>query len=417
MRALFVSKDQGNARAGADVARAFVQRGWEAVYVLDKRGAAWRAYGAGSDLEEMLQGTQVVGAESPAEWLDHYNRANVVLVTLSASGAPNLELNAVGESRLLGRQKPVYGLEEVIGGRNNPGWEKGNYERVRALRRLFTALPTNEDHLFPNVTVTGPPQLSRYRGVDLDELGRKARLKLEIPLDQPIVYFSGQPEPENPHVLSRLGEALASIRHLIPAGTVLVVSRHGRELDRGRDRSGNEYVTGRHPDNAAAHRHALRHIRDRVRIRAVENSLDHKDLPDGHEEAIPQEFQPAQFATYQELVCACKDSGAVVTGFGADGMIVAPHLGVPSILYLDLRGYLFGGLLYREKKMNRLPLPVVPQVPQVPDLAGWLEMFLSAQAYQGALRAEHVEALKKTFAFPEQDPAEKIVDIVLKDLA
>ncbi|TSC71562.1 MAG: hypothetical protein G01um101438_1036 [Parcubacteria group bacterium Gr01-1014_38] len=381
-----MSKDIGNSLAGILVARTFSVRGITMTYALDRRGAAWKKY-TEDEVFRVLFGTsvRVVGAES---FHDLPAGADFLVVTLSASGPPNLE-QEVCRSGI-----PAYGLEEVLGGRHNPGWELSEPKPIALLRRVFTVLPTSEDG--PAVTVVGPPQLERYRGVDVAALGRQAREKLGISLDTPLVYYIGHPEPENPHALSRVGEALS---RLPQKDVVLVVSRHSRDKEI--------------PDNGPAHRHTLRHIQKRVGIRVIENSLGHKDLPEDHPEAIPREFCPENFATYQELVCACRSCGVIVTGFATDGTVVAPHLGVPSVLYLDCENYLFGGLLRREKCCDRLPLPLIPQVATVEALVHKLNYCLTDY---GGRRERYCATLREKFPFPERDPADKIADLVLQDL-
>lgn len=400
MHALFVSKDKGNALAGATVAREFHIRVHDVTYMLDRQGAAWQQYQTDEVFRSLFGGLRIIhSGEAPA----YVEKADVIFVTLSASGTPSEEMEACRIAQVT--TKPCYGLEEVLGGRHNPGWEEGEDPPIRTLKRLFTVMRTDEDSAYP-VCVVGPPQLERYRGVNIEAVGREARQKLGLTPDTPLIYYSGQPEPENPHVLSRVGEAISRVlmsRPSIRDNPVLVVSRHSRER------------TKLVPDNAAAHRHALRHIRDRVGICVIENSLDHKDLPADHPEAISGEFRPREFATYQEIVCACKRRGVIVTGFGGDGAVVAPHLGVPSVLYLDRSEYLFGGLLRREKNMLRLPIPVVPQVPTVSELAGWLNVVLYDES--GELATSLRQGLEREFPFPEKDPSELIADIVLDDLS
>lgn len=392
MRVLFVSKDKGNVLAGATVAREFHILVHDVTYVLDQQGAAWQQYQTDEVFRSLFGGFRIVHSDGAPAYVEE---SDVILVTLSASGTPNEEMEACRIAKVY--KKPCYGIEEMIGGRHNPGWEEGDNPPIRKLKRLFTVMPTDEDSRYP-VTVVGPPQLERYRGVDVEAVGAEARRKLDIPAETLLVYYSGQPEPENPHVLSRVGEALASLREDIPNLT-LVVSRHSRELVKP------------FPDNSAAHRHALRHIRNRVGIRVIENSLDHKDLPPDDPEAIPAEFRPPEFVTYQELVCACKRYGVIVTGFGTDGVVVAPHLGIPSILYLDSVHYLFGGLLEREKRMSRLPLPVIPQVTTVEALLHELRRLF----VPGAV-AEWAVTCSEHYPFPVSNPAERIVDTVLRDL-
>ena len=398
MHVVFVSKDLGNARAGSAVAQALRRRlshtELALTYALDVRGAAWDAVASGR--ETGFSGVPLRHwGETSGECSKYVADADAIMVTLSASGAPNLEFDITRLAYTLG--KPVYGIEEMLGGRHNPGWEAGEPAPIRCLRRLFTTLPTDEDDA--SVTVVGPPQLERYRGVDVPLIGLLAREKLGLAVDAPLVYYIGHPEPENPHALSRVGQALAKFRR---EDLVLVVSRHGRER------------TNPIPDNSAAHRHTLRHIRNRVGIRVIENSLDHKDFPEDHPEAIPAEFRPVTFVTYQELVCACAHRGVTVTGFATDGLIIPPYLGVPSLFYLDREDYLFGGLLWREKRFDRLPLPLIPQVATVDQLFQKLHYFLA----DGSGRCErYCATLREKFPFPERDPAEAIVDVVLRDLA
>lgn len=402
-RILFVSKDLGNAKAGAAVAQAFHRRGVRVEYRLDTHGAAWKSYGEKTGLDRDLDGLLVADTSGPPEEL-YPGPWDAAFVTLSASGIPSAELELAcltGAGRL-----PLYGIEEMIGGRHNPGWEDGDDPPIRKLRRLFTIMPTREDHAYP-VSVVGPPQLERYRGLNIEAVGAAARRKLRIPDGRALVYYSGQPAPENPHVLSRVGEALAEALDVSDVSTrpevTLVVSRHSR--DKGI------------PCNSEAHRHALRHIECRLGVRVIENSLDHRELPMNDREAIPSHFLPLEFCSYQELVCACAANGVIVTGFATDGVVVAPHLGIPSILHLDRHGYLFGGLLRREKRMERLPIPCVPQVATVEDLAEYLQTFIGVTGEDREARAECCETLRHRFPFPDRDPAEMIVDIVMQDVA
>lgn len=399
MLALFVSKDKGNALAGVQVAKEVAKRGVTITYQLS--GTALHSYKEDEGFRAQFRAFEIRDQVWDPPMQDSRNASfDFAFVTLSASGRPNGEIDTVFAAN--DALSPVYGLEEVVGGRHNPGWEDESPSPVMLLNRLFTALPTDEDAKYPNVTVVGPPQLNRYRNADIDALGAQARQNLGIPEDCPLIYYSGQPEPENPHVLSRLGEALACLRRGGALQDVcLVVSRHARERSKTV------------PDNGIAHRHALRLIRDRVGIRVFENSLEHVDLPAAGPEGIPWEFRPPEFSSYQELVCACKRNGVVVTGFGNDDQVVAPHLGIPSILYLDRVDYLFGGLLKREKKLSRLPVPIVPQVTSVESLAAQLERFL----LDPVRRRAHCQLLTQTFPFPQTDPAEKIAELILEDLS
>lgn len=395
MHVAFVSKDRGNAEAGLVVAREFVKRGCGVNYFLDSRGAAWAAFQSDWAFRGTFSGVSVIET-SNAEVLSGYPE-DVVLVTLSASGVPNLELEVCGASCVW--HSPLYGLEETIGGRGNPGWSDSKPPLLQRLKRLFSVMPTNDLCGCP-VTVIGSPQLERYRGVGFKILGAAAYEKLQLSLSAPLVYYIGQPDEANPHVLSRLGEALHRLRPVLPE-CALVVSRHDR--DKGI------------PDNGAAHRHALRYIQQMCGMRVIENSLDHRHLPSENADAIPPEFRPSEFASYQELVCACDRRGVIVTGFATDGVLIAPHLGIPSILYLDEGEFLFGGLLRREKQMSRLPLRVVPQVGSVDELHHQLLYLLDFR--KDGRRQHYCEDLQEVYPFPKKNPAAAIAEHVLRDLS
>ncbi|MDP3685857.1 MAG: hypothetical protein Q8R32_03420, partial [bacterium] len=260
--------------------------------------------------------------------------------------------------------------------------------------------PTDEDDQFPNVMLVGPPQLDAYRGKDWDAMGAQARKKLGIPSHAPIVYYAGHPEPESPAVLYDLGRAISRLRSYSgsPAETVLVVARHGREL------------TKPVPDNSAVHRHALRLIARNTGIRVIENSLGHMNLPPDHPDAIPPEFRPPEFATYQELVCACRSNGVVITGFGTDGFL-AGFLGVPAVLYLS--PFLLGALAKREKGVWSFPLPLVPQPNSAEGLADTICMWL----LDSAQRSERIPWLQEVYPFPGRSPADRIAETILSDVA
>lgn len=393
MQTLFVSKDEGNALAGTHVAREFSIRGHTITYCLDPGGAARKTYDRDDVFRRFFHGFDVPGPDYALRE-DTLRKFQLVFVTLSASGLPNAEGDVVDAAERAGIS--CYGLEEVPGGRNNPGWGDGVSEPLTKLRRLFAAFPAGEGDQSPNVTVVGPPQLEVYRGKDWDAMGAEARRKLDIPPDAPIVFYTGHPEPESPPVLYDLGKALRSLG--VTSNVVLVVARHGREL------------TTAIPGNSVVHRHALRLIARNAGIRVIENSLGHMNLEPDHPDAIPKEFRPKEFATYQELVCACRHDGAVVTGFGTDGFL-AGFLEVPAILYLD--PFLLGALAQREKGVEHFPLAVSLQ----PDNAEDFVWTINEVLCNSASRLEHIQRLRAAYPFPEKNPADRIAETILSDVA
>lgn len=394
MRAVFCSKDGGNARATVPIAQRFLGMGVDVSYLLDLGGAAWNSYERDEGFRLQFQGMEVRGAESCD---GVFPGVDFGFVSLSASGAPNLEVAICREAAE--RSVPLFGLEDVPGGRNNPGWGiKDSASPVRSLKILFTVMPTRFDKTSGvAVVIVGPPQLEPYRSLDVGAVGAGARRSLNIPEEMPIVYFSGQPDPASPHALRDLGEALWHARPGISAVT-LVVSRHGR--DKGIR------------DNGAAHRQVLHYVRERLGIRVIENSLDHQHLPPGDSEAIPEGFRPPAFVPYVPLVCACRN-GVIVSGFGTDALIVAPHLGVLSILYLN--PFLFGGLLEREKGMRTFSLPSVPVVSDVLRLSSEFSRIFDCES--SAVRVDRQRDLARSYSFPLKHPAEIIAERVLQELA
>lgn len=391
---LCVSKDAGNFKTGECVAQALRARGAGVVYGLDACGAVWQGYDQHSVVVHSFR--PLTGPKS----IDASVRgADAVVVTLSASGLPNAEIAAVRAAKRLG--KPVYGVEDVPRGRHNPGWQDDTPPPVRELSRLFTVMRTDEDDEYVGVTVVGPTQLKSYRDVDVDAVGRVARHKLRIPEDTPLVWFSGHPAPESPHALLQVGWALAQFPDPKP---VLIVSRHSR--DKGI------------PDNGVVHRHVLRLIQSNAGVRVIENSRDHEIISEGHPDAVPAEFRSHCSLEYSELVCACKQRGVVVTGFGTDGLIVAPHLHIPSILFLDgceepRRPFLLGRLAVQEKGTRTFPLRVVCHCSHTDALVKELTSLL----YDEDARRLHCMALAGQYSFPQQDPAELIADIILEAMA
>lgn len=378
-------KDAGNAKAGAAVAQAAQARGIAVDYLLDDRGAARQAFDQDAGFRTAFHGRHVLRSDGP---IAPYN---FVFVTLSAAGGPNLEQDSAARAARSGL--PVYGYEEVPGGRNNPGWGEGEPAPVQQLRRLFTTVPTDADEHYPNVTVVGFSGLEWYRGKDIPAIGRATREKLGIPHGVPLVFYTGHPEPENPFALLEVGDELLA---LDTPGTVLVVARHGREL------------TAPIPGNGAAHGRVLRHLA-RHGLRVIEHSLAHRDLPASHPDAIPPEFRPPVFISLQELLCTCAEEGVVVTGFGTDGALVAPFLGIPSILYLA--DDLFGAVLRREKKLSRWPLPGVLQATTERDLRVYLR-----SVFAPGMRFAHIQDLRTLFHFPEKPAGALMVDTIIADL-
>lgn len=392
MRIACVSKDQRDAEAGLAVASKFLERGCTVELILDSRGTAWAAFQTDQAFQEKCAGMLVVGTTSTN--VPPARAADAFLITLSASGAPNLELDFC----LLGTDVPKYGIEEMIDGRHNPGWGDRNPSPLKNLVCLFVAVPTNKGYPACPVVVVGPPQLEQFRGIKVQSLRAAAHANLELPLGTPLVYYIGQPSTANPHVLSRLAEAIHRLRLLVPE-VALVVSRHRADRDI--------------PDNGATHRHVLCHLQATSGTRIFENSWYHDDLPVEHPDAIPPEFRPTELSSYRELMCACWGGGVIVTGVATDGVIVAPYLGIPLVLYRDEVQFLSSGP--REKRMSRLTLSyTIPQVGSVDELFQSLLYFLGPTEDR---RRRYCEDLLWTFPFPGKDPAEAIVERVLNDYA
>ncbi len=391
MKVLLVSKDIGNVvNGGAPVARVFQQRGHEVGYVLDADGRAWMSYNESSTTQIQLALHGLSARSSLGGALRAtIASADAVLVTLSGSGPPNAECDATAVALELG--KPVYGIEEMFGGRRVPGFE----DLARRFKRLFTIIPMDDDGEYP-VCVVGPLGAERYRDVPVAIMGAQARCKLGLSLSTPLVYWTGHPRPESPHVLSRVCEAVVALRQRVLEIT-LVVARHSRDKDI--------------PYNSAVHRSCLVLASARG-VRVIENSLDHKDFSADHEEGILEQFRPVEFATYKELLCACVDHGVIVSGFGTDAAVIAPYLGVPSVLFIDEHRFLLGRALQEEKKIERLPLASLRQVSTVEQLVALFADLL----VKLHLRQEHCGVLQRLCPLPERNPAELVVETVLKDV-
>lgn len=393
MKVLFVSKDIGNVvNGGAPVAQVFQKRGHAVTYVLDAGGKAGESYlkGTGSvatNVYQALNGLSVSGIPASGLYLSHsdIDKADAVLVTLSGSGVPNVECDAIKIALQLG--KLVYGIEDMFGGRYNPGFEDLRHNVLR----LFTIIPMPDDDAFP-VRVVGPLAVERYRGVSVGDLGARARQKLGLSPDTAVVYWTGHPRPESPHALSRLCEAVVALR--IPV--TLVVARHSR------DRA--------IPYNSAAHRSCLL-LAAGCGVQVLENSLDHRDLSASDTDAILEQFRPPDFATYQELLCACADRGVIVSGFGTDAAVVAPYLKIPSVLFIDENSFLLGRALREEKRIEHLPLAYLRERSTVEGLCELFADLLTSPT----LRQQHCLALHAVCPFPECNPAELIADIVMRD--
>lgn len=390
MNVLFVSKDVGNVvNGGAPVAQVFQKRGHAVKYVLDANGKAAESYFSGAtNVSHALNGLLVECIDSSDYYLlrGTIDKVDVVLVTLSGSGVPDVECDAIKFALQLG--KLVYGIEEMFGGRYNPGFE----DLPQNVLRLFTTIPMPDDDAFP-VRVVGPLAVERYRDVPVGDLGARARQKLGLSPDTAVVYWTGHPRPESPHALSRLCEAVVALRPIL---VTLVVARHSR------DRA--------IPYNSAAHRSCLL-LAAGCGVQVLENSLDHRDLPASDTDAILEQFRPPDFATYQELLCACADRGVIVSGFGTDAAVVAPYLKIPSVLFIDESGFLLGRALREEKRIEHLPLAHLRQRSTVKELSALFADLLTSPT----LRQQHCLALRAACPFPECNPAELIADIVTGD--
>jgi hypothetical protein len=364
---LFVSNHIGNFLAGYEVVKMLRQRGHEVRCLLDPHGTAWAAHQA---RKIKIDGVFFATAATAAVECD------VVLTTISPAGEDNLEIKVTQEAVRIGKR--VCALEEVPYGWRNPG---GWAEVLKRVHCLLSPMPVRRPIPLCQTKIVGPLAVERYRNVDLAVLGQQARQKMGITSTAKVVWYIAHPEAESPPALYQLGEALSECDLMDIGELVLIVTRHGREKVKPV------------PDNHEAHRHALRFIGDRLDIQVIDNSPDY----DGS-------------ASHQELMGACSTNGVIVTGFATDGLVVAPHLAIPSILFLQR--FTLGQVLKREKRVTEFPLEVIHQ----PETVNFLQGSLSDALCQPDRRQAWIDELRDKYPFPAVSPAEKAADIITAGL-
>lgn len=386
---LFVSKDVGTTKFALPVAHALVNAGCRVTYLLDNTGAAWHEFQKEGALTKQLFEGMDVDSRHP-RWIAEPMFYTSVVVTLSVGDG--LEQRAVeGAHRFC---KPVFGLEDFILGRYNPGWDGV----PKTFKRLFTIMPTTHDQAYP-VKVVGPVQVMRYAGSCLNHIAVSVAMDMGLPPGtERIIVFFGHPNPESPAALFQVGEALQWLPS-VRKGLTLIVARHGRER------------TAPVPDNAAAYRHVMRLLKSRFgdTVTILDNSPDYADLPPNDPQAIAPEFRPKTVVGYQELVALCSLNGVGVGGFATDPTVVMPHLGLPSLLLLH--PLTFGALLLAEKNVTSLPLSLPQQFTRVDEFAAALEVLLTNRQ----LRQHCYDLLGEAFPFP-RDPVGMIQDTLFADL-
>lgn len=391
---LFVSRDIGNTLALVPVADELQARGFDAIFVLDADGDVARSLAATDGvIAKALKSRDVLTlpAESSPDTIRLTEQADFILTALSASGdksKPTLEQNFVQEALIF--EKPVYGIEEVVGGRHNPGWTDLYYH----LTALFSALPLPNDH--PNVVPVGPMSLKPYRTEPLPELAARGRKKLAMRPHERLIVWQSLPHPEEHLMLLSFWEQLEELKTDLSPFVVAIV-RHSRTLKQPIPAFWRNY------------RLVLRHIVANSTFRLIDASPDYCDLNALHPAAVLPNTRPVACPTMPELVTATASTGVLVGSFNTDVQIVAPYLAyqdVVSIAYLHPD--LGGRALAREKGITRLPQPVLWQASSPEQLRDQLRSAL----FDAPARSAHQQQLVEAYPWPQKPAAEVIADFI-----
>lgn len=393
------SKDDGNCGNGAiPIAQALRKLGHEISFHLDHAGSAAASLTTQGWLSKKLWGyfCSVIASSWPVENIalifTHFipQKPDAILVTLSASGEPNIELMAVQVAHEL--KIPVFGIEEVPGGRHNPGWE----HVAPSLTRLITVMKQQDDSDYPVMTFAPFHLMERYGNVDFVSEANRAREKLSISEDVVVLWMILHPNQESPAALLDFAHVACLYSDPKNRPGIAIVTRHRREL------------LSPIPCNAEGYRYAMTYLATRG-VRVIDNSPEfaQQDVPLGY--GILYDMQPASFATYTELLALCREQGIIMTGFASAGLIDAPYLNVPSILYTDL--FTFGGLGLREKSRAYLPDDaMLRNASSRVELQNKLEFFLPNRAS----RSVHLQDLKQYYPWPLEDPADLAARAIIK---
>lgn len=394
---LGVAAHDGNALAVAAVLRELYGRGVDVMMLLQEGLSAAVHYNQGGPLVDQLDAFPVFIEEPSDKVAELVQGFDAVVTAMSPVPRNNLEITVLLES--VRNDVPVYGVEEVVGGRNNPGWRDYVFE----LNRLFAAMPEEEFRACPE-SVVGSSALERWRNVSVVDLNVSARAKLGIG-DEPVIYFFPAPERESPTALHILGSSLASVIEEFEtygvSKPVLILNRHRREL------------SSPVPLNGSGYRSGLKYISEVVGLKVFDNSPEYFGLPTADERSIVSEFMPPQFLNYQEMLAVTANTGLAITFFGTDGLMVAPYLanqGILSVLWLDPT--LGGRVLQREKQVSRYNLPEV------------LEVYGGAEALAHIWRIYLIEderdflqkSLVELYSFPPQSASVLTAEHILQDL-
>lgn len=290
-------------------------------------------------------------------------------------------------------KRPVFGVEDTIGGRNNGRW--------RDLRGQLTALYAPvADHQNSGCkeVVVGPLALNRWRHVDVDSVASAARQTLAIGIEQPVLYFSPSPEEEGADGFVHLaGLIKTEIGKKLPRNMVFLLNRHRREL------------VNRVPGRGRKYQWGLR-VLEQAGVKVFDNSPEYDSLSLDDELAICPECRPERFLTYQEMLAVTLSGGVAMSFFGTDVLMVAPHLpGLAPLLWLDPR--FGGGVLGREKGIDRFDaLPVVAQKVDDAGLMSWLSKHFGLTPDRNA----YCSQLQRAFPFPETSSVDAIVSDIIR---
>lgn len=398
-RFLCAGTHDGNVLNGlVPVVKELRKRGHSCTVLLQEGHSAARSYEQHDKVYQELQGVNVqVVSTAPQVPQD----IAAVILAMSPVTGQNLEVELAKECDQEFRPK-VYAVEEVIGGRNNPGW-RSNLDKVDC---LFAPLPQKDFQACREVVV-GPLALSRWRNVSVPELAASARKKLDIG-DEPVLYFFPSPDPVAPRALDLLGTLIASLKSYLPElpnPPVLLLNRHRRETA----------SESRVPGNGEAFRSAMLSVSKATGWKVFDCSPEYGSLPSDDKWSILPEFRPPEFPTYQEMLAVTAGSGVALTFFGTDGLMVGPFLakeGIVPILWLDRR--LGGRVLWQEKQIKRFDLPVICQVENNDALC--IALYTALDPRNLVYRNAHCRELQHHFQFPRHEPAVEIANTIERDL-
>ncbi len=387
----------GLAKAAMSVVRRLRELGHEVCFVVDGQGPVAR------DLRSPDSALQKVFSEAGIEpVVDHsrslagyrhsLNQFDAILVTLSPDAKKNTETAAVEYAKK--GNVPVFGYTEVPCGHASPLWMGGADSYLGQLSGIFAAKVTGDlrKRFGDNAWEVGL-QLDRFMSVDIPTVGMQTREVLEVRDDDYLVWVSGVPYGET---IRMLGDTVGSLllfcaqRLLDPHSVTLVVSRHARDKEI--------------PGLTEAYREVMTYARDTGDLRVIECSKDHAEPQHRSQYAFEQQVE------YRDLMCACCfDGGVMVTGHGTDG-IVAPYIGLPSILCCASDYY--DPMMPGEKGVHTFPLErnCPPQIGSHQDLEKWLHDFL----LDPNRRARYVQECKAKYPLPVRPAHEIIADVLVK---